>query len=151
MKKDEANFLIIIVLALLCVLVLFGEKPKKLINSKNLFLDINGSLKKDQPKSHYVYYETGKASWYGSKHQGRKMVNGDRFNPDSISFAHKKIPINTIVRITNLENGESVIGPLTDRGPYARSRVIDVSEKAANTLGFKKKGLALVKIEVLNK
>lgn len=101
--------------------------------------------------------EIGIASWYGKKKfigksfHGKKTANGDKFNTDLLTAAHKTLPIPSMAKITNLHNNKSLIVMINDRGPYAKSRIIDVSSKVASILGFKQKGIAKVKIEPLEK
>jgi len=89
----------------------------------------------------------GTASWYGRHWQGRKTASGVRYNPGRLTAAHPSLPLNTRVRVTNLENAKSVTVLINDRGPYVRGRVIDLSKAAARRLGMLKEGLAPVRIE----
>ena len=90
----------------------------------------------------------GLASWYGSEN-GRQTSSGERFDPHKLTAAHRHLPFGTIVRVTNRLNGLSVDVRINDRGPYAKGRVLDLSEAAADTLDMKKSGTAPVKIEVV--
>jgi len=83
---------------------------------------------------------TGEASWYGPGFHGKKMANGKPFNQNAITFAHKTLPLGSYLRVTNLKNGKTICGPVTDRGPYAKGRVIDASKAAAIALGYKDRG-----------
>ena len=94
--------------------------------------------------------ETGKASWYGDKEHGRKTANGDKFNRYMLTAAHKKMPIPCMARVTNLKNQKQVIVMINDRGPYKPGRIVDVSEAAAERLGFKHHGVTDVKLEYLH-
>jgi len=93
----------------------------------------------------------GKAVWYGSKWHGRRTASGERFNKRAMTAAHRSLPFGTLIRVVNLDNQRSVIVRVNDRGPYGRdrSRIVDVSEAAARALGFRSRGSARVKIEVL--
>jgi rare lipoprotein A len=91
--------------------------------------------------------QIGIASWYGDQWQGRITASGQRFDDRQLTAAHRSLPLNSRVRVTNLRTGRSVEVTITDRGPYARGRVIDLSQAAAKQLGIVKKGLAPVKIE----
>jgi rare lipoprotein A len=93
----------------------------------------------------------GNAVWYGGKWQGRRTASGERFDKHAMTAAHRSLPLGTRIRVTNLENQQTVILRVNDRGPYGRdrSRVIDVSEDAARRLGFHDRGWVRVKIEVL--
>ncbi len=90
--------------------------------------------------------QIGVASWYGAHWQGRMMASGKRFDARKLTAAHRTLPLNTRVRVTNLLSGRSVDVTITDRGPYARGRVIDLSTAAAKKLGMVKQGLAPVRI-----
>jgi rare lipoprotein A len=93
------------------------------------------------------YRETGRASWYGPGFHGRKTASGDRYDMYALTAAHKTLPLLSYVRVTNTTNDKSVVVKITDRGPYVRGRVIDLSLAAARVLGFRKAGTASVKIE----
>jgi len=91
----------------------------------------------------------GVASWYGKKFHGKKTSNGEVYNMYGISAAHKTFPMNTIVKVTNLENQKTVILRINDRGPFVNSRIIDLSYGAAKKVGSDIKGLTKVRLEVL--
>ncbi len=95
------------------------------------------------------FSETGQASWYGPGFHGKKTSNGERFDMNVMSAAHRTLPIPSYARVTNLANGKSVIVRINDRGPFHGNRVIDLSKAAANKLGFLHKGTARVKVEAL--
>lgn len=95
------------------------------------------------------YDKTGIASWYGEAFEGRHTANGEIFRADIISAAHKTLPLPSVARVTNLENGKSLIIRINDRGPYARGRIIDLSREAARLLGFKEQGIAKVRVKIL--
>ena len=101
------------------------------------------------PKRDLTYEETGIASWYGEKFHGKLTANGEIFNKDIISAAHKTLPMPSMVRVTNLDNGNVLNVRINDRGPYIHGRIIDLSEKAADLLGFKDVGTARVKVKIL--
>lgn len=103
------------------------------------------------PKEDYSYSEIGIASWYGPDFHAKRTANGEKYNMHSLTAAHRTLPLPSIVRVTNLENGRSLIVRVNDRGPYARNRIIDVSKKVAQLLGFMEKGTAKVKVEILEK
>lgn len=102
------------------------------------------------PKADPTYSETGIASWYGEPFHGRKTANGATYNMYHMTAAHKTLPLPTDVRVTNLENGRSVIVTVNDRGPFAHSRIIDLSYRAAQLLDMVQKGTAKVRVEVIN-
>jgi rare lipoprotein A len=91
---------------------------------------------------------TGTASWYGTRHQGRLTASGERFDARAFTAAHRSLPFGTILRVTNLANGETVKVRVNDRGPYVRGRTLDLSTAAAKALGITKDGVARVRIEV---
>ena len=92
----------------------------------------------------------GKASWYGPNFHGRLTSNGERYNMHKRTAAHKTLPINTYVRVTNLNNGLETIVRINDRGPFVRGRIIDLSYQAAKEVGVIKKGVVPVKLEVVS-
>ncbi len=89
---------------------------------------------------------TGYASWYGIPFHGRITANGEVYDMNGLSAAHKTLPFGTMVRVTNLDNGLSLDLRINDRGPYIAGRIIDVSRRAAHLLGFQEAGLANVNI-----
>lgn len=91
----------------------------------------------------------GIASYYGSYFHGRKTASGELYNQYKLTAAHKTLPLGTVVKVTNLSNSKSVFVKINDRGPYVKGRVIDVSTKAADLLGFKNKGTTKVSFEVV--
>ena len=95
------------------------------------------------------YRETGIASWYGADFHGKSTANGDIYDMNALTAAHKTLPMPSNVRVTNLENGRSMILTVNDRGPFVKDRVIDVSRRAAQLLGFQKAGTARVRVEVV--
>ena len=103
------------------------------------------------PQDYEDYEETGIASWYGDQFHGKKTANGEYYNMRTMTAAHPTLPLPSMVRVTNLRNGKSVIARVNDRGPFSKNRVIDVSEKAAIALDFKNKGTTEVKVEFLRK
>jgi rare lipoprotein A len=110
---------------------------------------INGRLYR--PTVDYAYVETGIASWYGRDFHGKRTANGEIFDMNRISAAHRTLPLPSMVRVTNLENGRTLVVRVSDRGPFARERIIDLSRKAAQTLGFYEKGTARVRVQLLAK
>ena len=91
----------------------------------------------------------GKASWYGKRFHGKLTANGERYNMYSMTAAHRTYAMNTVVKVTNLKNKKSVNVRINDRGPFYRSRDIDLSYAAAKRLGIHKKGVAKIKLEVI--
>ena len=99
------------------------------------------------------YREDGIASWYGEetlrKEGGFMTANGEAFDPDNLSAAHKHLPLPTHAKVTNLENGRSVIVRVNDRGPFVKGRLIDLTAGSAKKLGFYEKGTARVRVETV--
>lgn len=108
--------------------------------------------KSDQNKSKKIsghHDMRGEASWYGPGFQGKKTANGEKFNKHDMTAAHKTLPFNTVVEVTEIESGKKVKVRINDRGPYAKGRIIDLSEKAAKRLGIDKKGHSMVKLRII--
>ena len=102
------------------------------------------------PQNYEDFEETGIASWYGDIFHGRPTANGEIYNMESLTAAHPTLPLPSLVKVTNLRNGKAATVRVNDRGPFAKNRIIDVSEKAAEVLGFKQDGTTEVKIELLS-
>lgn len=96
------------------------------------------------------YKERGHASWYGTKFHGRRTANGEVYNMYAMSAAHKTLPLPSYAKVTNLENGRSVIVRVNDRGPFVSGRIIDLSYTAAQKLGYVSKGVARVEVVALD-
>ena len=94
------------------------------------------------------FTETGVASWYGKTRKAKRTASGEKLSNKAMTAAHRSLPMNTVVRVTNLSNGASVVVRINDRGPFVQGRVIDVSPAAADELGMKEAGIAPVRIEV---
>ncbi len=103
-----------------------------------------------KPTETYNYTQTGIASWYGDEFHGKPTANGEIYDMNELTAAHKTLQMPSLVRVTNLDNGKSVIVRVNDRGPFARGRVMDVSRKTAELLGFANKGTAKIKLQVLS-
>ena len=95
------------------------------------------------------YDKTGEASWYGKRYHGRTTANGERFDMNALTAAHRRLPFGTMVRVTNLKNRRSLVVRINDRGPYAGGRIIDLSKRAASILGFQHQGIARVRVEMV--
>ena len=92
----------------------------------------------------------GMASYYGDELAGNRTASGERFDPDQLTGAHRSLPFGSKVRVTNVANGDSVVVRINDRGPFSRSRVIDISHAAARQIGMHRSGTARVKLALLN-
>ncbi len=123
----------------------WGDHPRYKIGNP---YKING--KWYYPAVDYNYVEVGIASWYGPGFHGKKTANGEIFNQNKISAAHRTLPMPSIVKVTNLDNGKVLERVrINDRGPFAGNRIIDLSKKAAQELGFVNIGIAKVRVEIL--
>ncbi len=126
------------------------------LSSTSLAKDNNIRPYKDRGIKYYPHYvkrgtiKYGKASWYGKPFHGRLTANGERYNMYSMTAAHRTYALGTVLKVTSLKNWRSVIVRVNDRGPFYSSRNIDLSYAAAKKLGFVKKGVERIKIEVLS-
>lgn len=93
--------------------------------------------------------EKGMASWYGPTFQGRKTANGEIYDKEKLTAAHRTLPFGTFLRVTSLDNGSSVVVRVNDRGPFAKDRLIDLSEAAARIIGMVPTGTAMVSLQVI--
>ena len=96
-----------------------------------------------------TYQETGIAAWYGKEFHGQKTASGEIFDMNALSAAHRTLPLGTIIRVTNLNNFKSIKVRINDRGPFVKSRILDLSLGAAKELGFAAQGTVMVKLETL--
>jgi rare lipoprotein A len=101
------------------------------------------------PQVDYSYNQTGIASWYGPGFHTKVTANGEAYNENELTAAHQTLPMPSLVRVTNLENGRSIVVRINDRGPFVPGRIIDMSRRGAQLLGFDQKGTAKVRVEVL--
>lgn len=99
-------------------------------------------------QSRIHWFQFGKASWYGNQFQGQPTANGESFDMNQMTCAHRSLPLGALIRVTNLRNHRSVVVRVNDRGPMITSRVVDLSYAAARLLGFR--GLAPVRIDMIN-
>jgi rare lipoprotein A (peptidoglycan hydrolase) len=103
------------------------------------------------PREYKEYKESGLASWYGEGFHNKQTANGDIFNMNDLTAAHKTLPLPSIVKVTNLDSGKSIIVRVNDRGPFAdgEKRILDLSKRAANEIGFDNRGVLGVMVELL--
>ncbi len=156
-RLSLSNFKELIVLVLLFILPSCSG-TKHCNNSYDV--KYNGNVKVGEPytvkNKTYIpkidpnYEEVGMASWYGKYFHCLKTANGESFNKNQLSAAHKTLPLPSIVKVTNLSNGKSVNVIINDRGPFTKNRIIDLSEEAAIRIGMKREGVARVKIQFLS-
>jgi rare lipoprotein A len=101
------------------------------------------------PAVDYNYDETGIASWYGPNFTGKITANGELYDMNEVTAAHRTLPMPSLVRVTNLDNGRTIVVRVNDRGPYARGRILDMSRRGAQLLGFEKTGTAKVRVQIM--
>ncbi len=101
------------------------------------------------PAEDYAYVQEGTASWYGTDFHGKRTANGDRYNMNDLTAAHPTLPMPSVVKVTNLANGKQIKVTVNDRGPFHSNRIIDLSKKAAQELGFYEAGTARVRVEIV--
>jgi rare lipoprotein A len=111
------------------------HKTRKTNNSKSKLYQVKG-------------YQIGTASWYGEQFQGRQTASGEPFDMRALTAAHPRLPLGTLVKVTNLKNGKFVVVRINDRGPVVDDRIIDVSSSAAHALGFKERGVQTVRLDL---
>ncbi|MFU2089031.1 septal ring lytic transglycosylase RlpA family protein [Avibacterium avium] len=133
---------------------LYGVKGAALthkpVSEKNYSYVVKGvtySTKHKKDAKHYR--QEGVASYYQRMFAGRKTSNGEYYNPNSYTAAHKTLPLNSYALVTNLRNGKKVVVRINDRGPFVKGRIIDLSRKAANQLGIVHSGLGKVRVEAM--
>ncbi|ENN92331.1 septal ring lytic transglycosylase RlpA family protein [Bartonella bovis] len=135
--------------------------PEKVLNTQNKSKNKGGRAVVGKPyqikgKWYYpeddpTYKRVGQASWYGSDFHGRLTANGEIYDMNLLTAAHPTMPLPSYARVTNLENGSSIIVRVNDRGPYIKDRIIDLSKQAATILGYVDKGVTNVKVEYVSK
>ena len=101
------------------------------------------------PSVDYDYDETGIASWYGPNFTGKITANGELYDMNEVTAAHRTLPMPSLVRVTNLDNGRTIVVRVNDRGPYARGRILDMSRRGAQLLGYEKTGTAKVRVQIM--
>jgi rare lipoprotein A len=118
-----------------------------LIALASLLLSACASSGKVDP---HGYHAEGQASYYGARHHGNKTASGERFDQHALTAAHRNLPFGSMVRVTNLRNDKTVVVRINDRGPYAKKRIIDLSQQAAKQLDMLRDGVVPVRIEQLS-
>jgi len=103
----------------------------------------------EEPKEEYIFFAEGNATWYGKSFHGKRTASGDIFDTAKHTAAHKTLPFGTIVKVTNLNNNIAVLVEINDRGPFHKSRIIDLSESAARQIDMIDAGVTKVKLEIL--
>ena len=155
--------ILIIITTMFFSLFIFGmkETKKDIYNIKTKLNDNREIVRneieseKDTKTSSYnseeekTLYQTGVASFYGGKWHGKRTANGEIFDTHSLTAAHKTLPFNTKVKVTNLSNGKSVIVRINNRGPYSKGRVIDLSTAAFSAIENTSKGITKVQLQIV--
>jgi len=118
-------------------------------STQNIY-SVNGKVYVPKKTVPIGWSQKGIASWYGPNFHGKYTSNGEIYNMYAFTAAHKTLPMNTIVKVTNLHNNKSVIVRINDRGPFVKGRIIDLSYAAGKTIGLDKTGTAPVKLEVID-
>ncbi|KMQ50768.1 Rare lipoprotein A [Chitinispirillum alkaliphilum] len=142
-----------LVISVVLLLPIYGctAHPRYLSNSRP---DTTATLQPRTPPANrngsYTFHEEGYASFYADKFHGRQTANGEIFDMHKLTAAHKDLPFNTVVRVTNLNNNRSIVVRINDRGPFVENRVIDLSYRAAQQIGMIEEGIVPVKIEIKN-
>ena len=101
------------------------------------------------PDTKPLLVETGIASWYGAPYHNRRGSNGEIYDMHAMTAAHRTLPLGSVVRVTCIENGNSAVVRITDRGPFIEGRIVDLSQAAAEKIGLVRKGTAMVRVELL--
>ncbi|YAF62103.1 Endolytic peptidoglycan transglycosylase RlpA [Pseudomonas sp. E102] len=129
----------------------FGtSQMKRLLGACALLSLLAGCASQSGTVDPHGYDQTGVASYYGSRHHGKRTASGERFDQHGLTAAHRQLPFGTRVKVTNLKNNDSVVVRINDRGPYTRGRLIDVSRAAAEQLGMLRSGTARVRVQALD-
>tara|TARA_Y100000768_G_scaffold252558_1_gene191880 strand:+ start:1074 stop:1547 length:474 start_codon:yes stop_codon:yes gene_type:complete len=141
----------IFILLLFFLIESCSPAPRYSSDSKNNVSSSKQTVKKNKKKTFNKNKKTftGVSSYYGAKFHGKLTANGEVYDMYGVTAAHKEIPLNTVARVTNLDNGKSLILRINDRGPYIDGRILDCSYGAAKKLDFLTQGTANVKIDVI--
>jgi rare lipoprotein A len=110
----------------------------------------DGCTHASKTKPHSHWYQFGRASWYGDDFQGQPTASGEAFDMNQLTCAHRSLPLGSLVRVTNLRNHRSVVVRVNDRGPMVPTRIVDLSYAAARVLGFRGRGTARVRLELID-
>ena len=122
------------------------RKNRRVLTLLLCLLTLESYVRAEGPQPTPPPVQTGEASYYGKEFTGKKTASGERFDPNDHVAAHPSLPLGTEAKVVNLENGKETRVEINDRGPHVKSRVIDVSPKAAKELGMVKDGTAKVKV-----
>ena len=125
------------------------EETTEFIDENNLSVSKNDLTIPIRNQPQIAQSFSGQASWYGGKFHGRQTASGEIFNQNAFTAAHRYLPFGTRVKVTNINNGRSVIVRINDRGPFTKGRIIDLSAAAARSIGLIRTGVAPVQVSVL--
>ena len=147
--RSLAKILFILVLVALVgfTLVVNEDKITEPVVTEDVVSVEEESITADRSLVEFVDKGSMKASWYGPGFHGQKTANGEVYNQNSFTAAHKSLKFGTLLKITNLKNSKSVVVRINDRGPYIHGRDLDLSKAAALELGMVRKGVAKIKVE----
>jgi rare lipoprotein A len=120
-----------------------------LLTSLTVLAGCAGSTRDPAEVGGVTSQEVGLASYYGHQYHGRTTANGETYDENKLTAAHRTLPFGTLVRVTNLQNGKEVLLRVNDRGPFVEGRIIDVSWRAAQDLDFVQEGVVKARVEVL--
>ncbi len=147
--RSLAKILFVLVLVALVgfTLVVNEDKITEPVVTQDVVSAEEETITADRSLVEFVDKGSMKASWYGPGFHGRKTANGEVYDQNSFTAAHKSLKFGTLLKITNLKNNKSVVIRINDRGPYIHGRDLDLSKAAAIELGMVKKGVAKIKVE----
>ncbi len=140
-------FTLVLVALVGFTLVVNEDKITEPVVAENVVSVEEETITADRSLVEFVNKGSMKASWYGPGFHGRKTANGEVYNQNSFTAAHKSLKFGTLLKITNLKNNKSVVIRINDRGPYIHGRDLDLSKAAASELGMVRKGVAKLKVE----
>jgi rare lipoprotein A len=140
-------FVLVLVALVGFTLVVNEDKITEPVVTENVVAAEEEVITADRSLVEFVDKGNMKASWYGPGFHGRKTANGEVYDQNSFTAAHKSLKFGTLLKITNLKNNKSVVIRINDRGPYIHGRDLDLSKAAASELGMVRKGVAKLKVE----
>ncbi len=132
-----------------------GSKTEK-VEKKKKSPELSGKSYVVRGQRYYLlktaegYDETGIGTWYGPGFHGRKTASGEIFNQNAMTAAHKTLPLGTKVRVTNLNNNKTIVVRINDRGPFAKTKIIDLSRKAGDIIGIRRAGIAPMRVQAID-
>ena len=139
--------MVTVTLPLLLIVCRCSSSPRYSGNESSGDTSKSANVQSSQ-QGRFSFYQRGNASFYGKNFHGKKTACGEIYNMHDLTAAHRKLPFNTVVRVTNRKNNKSVVVRINDRGPFIRGRVIDLSYEAARRIGMIQDGVVPVRIEI---